>query len=169
MNISAKLAHDTLALIADINRTQPAEGQAAKPVTHMESVETLTALNYGRWMKRLMEQEEDWRETDDKLQELVANWMGQYRRRGLRHLAKDWIREPKEKATSKLLEIWVTDEDLKRLAQLVAERKFPEPRTPVCFAISDARRTVELRPSLRTPRPETHSGRNRRRSPPGIG
>ena len=143
MNISAKLSHDTLALIAEINQAPQAEGQAAKPVTHMESVETLTALNYGRWMKRLMEQEEDWKETAETLQELVANWMGQYRRRDLRHMAKDWTREPEDRATSRLLELWVTEDDLKRLAQLVTERAFPEPRTPVCFAISDARRTVK--------------------------
>lgn len=143
MNISVRLAHDTLELIADINRNQSAEGQAAKPVTHMESVETLTALNYGEWMKRIMEQEEDWGETAETLQELVANWMGQYRRRDLRHMAKDWVREPEDRATTRLLELWVTDNDLRRLAQLVTERKFSEPQTPVCFAVSDARRTVK--------------------------
>ena len=145
MNITVRLAHDTLNLIAAINRTQPAVGQETAPASSLDTtpVETLTALNYGGWMKRLMEQEEDWRETAETLQELVANWMGQYRRRDLRHLAKDWFREPEDKATSRLLELWVTDDDLKRLAQLVIERKFPEPRTPVCFAVSDAQRTVE--------------------------
>ena len=142
MNITAELAEKTLALIAEINQAQPADGQVTKPASHAESVETLTALNYGRLMQRIME-EDDWRETAETLQELVANWMGQYRRRDLRHMAKDWVQEPEDKSTSKLLELWVTDNDLMRLAQLVTERKFPEPRTPVCFAVSDARRAVK--------------------------
>ena len=137
MNITTELAEKTLAVIADINRTQPAEGQVTTPTTHPESVESMAALNHAGWMKLLME-EEDWRETEGKLQELFGNWMGQYRRRDLRHLAKDWVREPEDKATGRLLELWVTDDDLKRLAQLVSERKFPEPKTPVCFAIANA-------------------------------
>ena len=68
--------------------------------------------------------------------------MGQYRRRDLRHLAKDWTREPRDEATTRFLELWVTEDDLKRLAQLVTERQFSEPRTPVCFAIANARITV---------------------------
>ncbi len=143
MNITAKLAHDTLALIADINRTQPSVGQETAPASSLDSlpVETLAALNHAGWMKLLMEQD-DWRETEGKLQEVFGNWMGQYRRRDLRHLAKDWTREPRDKATSRLLELWVTEDELKRLAQLVAEREFSEPRTPVCFAIVNARTTV---------------------------
>ncbi len=142
MNISARLDHDTLALIADINqRNPPAFGQETAPETHVEPVETLATLDYGGWMQRLMEQE-GWRETEEKLQELFANWMGQYRRRDVRRMAKDWIREPKDRATSSLLELWVTDEDLKRLAQLVTEREFPDPRTPVSFAIVNARTAV---------------------------
>ena len=140
MNISARLAHDTLALIAQINRTSPTDGQVAEPATLMESVETLTALNYDRWMQRLME--EDWRETEGKLQELFANWMGRYRRRELRHLAKDWIREPEDRATDRLLELWVTENELKRLVQLVTEREFPDARIPVSFVIVGTRTTV---------------------------
>ena len=142
MNISVRLAHETLELIAEINQAQPVDGQVTKPASHAESVETLTALNYGRLMQRIME-EDDWRETEGKLQELVANWIGQYRRRELRHMAKDWVREPEDKATTKLLELWVTEDELKRLAQLVTERKFSEPRTPVCFAIVNARTAVQ--------------------------
>ena len=143
MNISARLAEKTLALIAEINRTQPTDGQKTTPATSLDamSVETLAALNHAGWMKLLME-EEDWRETAETLQELVANWMGQYRRRDLRHMARDSVREPEEKATGRLLELWVTDDDLKRLARLVKERRFPEPKTPVCFAIAYARITV---------------------------
>ena len=143
MNITAELAEKTLALIAEINRTQSAEGQVTAPTTHLESVESMAALNHAGWMKLLMEEEEDWREIEGKLQKVFGNWMGQYRRRDLRRMAREWIREPEEKATSRLLELWVTDEDLKRLARLVTERKFPEPKTPVCFAVSDARRTVK--------------------------
>lgn len=57
-------------------------------------------------------------------------------------MAKDWTREPEDKATSRLLELWVTEENLKRLAQLVTQRKFPDPRTPVSFAIVNARTAV---------------------------
>ena len=141
MNITTELAEKTLAVIADINRTQPADGHEIPPATRLESVETLAALNHAGWMKLLME-EEDWRETEGKLQEVFGIWMGQYRQRDLRQMAKDWVREPEDKATGRLLELWVTDDDLKRLAQLVSERKFPEPKTPVCFAITNARITV---------------------------
>ena len=144
MNITTELAERTLALIADINRSHPSAGQGTTLATSLDtppSVETLTALNYGEWIKRLME-EDNWRETEGRLQELVANWIGQYRRRELRHLAKDWVREPKDKATANLFELWGTEDELKRLAQLVTEREFPESRTPVCFAIVNARITV---------------------------
>ena len=106
MDISGRLAHDTLELIAEIDRTSPAYGQAAESATHPEPVETLATLDYGGWMKRLMEQE-GWRETEGKLQEMFANWMGRDRRRDLRRIAKDWVREPKDRATSRLLELWV--------------------------------------------------------------
>ncbi len=143
MNITAKLARDTLALIADINRTQPAVEQETTPASPLGtmSVETLAALNHAGWMKLLMERD-DWRETEEKLQEVFGNWMGRYRRRDLLHMAKDWVREPMDKATDRLLELWGTEDELKRLAQLVSERKFPEPQTPVCFAIANARITV---------------------------
>ena len=143
MNITAKLARDTLALIADINRTQPAVEQETAPASSLDSlpVETLAALNHAGWMKLLMERD-DWRETEGKLQEVFGNWMGRHRRRDLRHLAKDWTQEPRDKATDRLLELWVTEEELKRLAQLVTEREFPEPKIPVCFAIANARITV---------------------------
>ena len=74
MNITAKLAHETLKLIADINQTQPADGQETAPASSLDAmpVETLAALNHAGWMKLLMEQD-DWRETDDKLQELPTN------------------------------------------------------------------------------------------------
>ncbi len=88
MNITTELAEKTLALIAEIYPTQPADGQVTEPATHLESVETLAALNHAGWMKRLMEKE-DWRETEGKLQEVFGNWMGRYRRRELRHMAKD--------------------------------------------------------------------------------
>ena len=145
MNITAELAEKTLALIAGINRNPPAGGQETPSASALDAtpVGTLAALNYGGWMKCLMEQEEDWGETAETLQELVANRIGQYRRRELRHMAKDWVREPEDKATSRLLELWVTEDDLKRLAQLVTERKFSEPRTPVCYAISDAKIMVQ--------------------------
>ena len=142
MNITSELAEKTLAVIADINRTQPADGQLIPPATRLESVETLAALNHAGWMKLLME-EDNWRETEGKLQELVANWIGQYRRRDLRQMAKDWVQEPEDKATGRLLELWVTEDELSRLAQLVTERKFSEPRTPVCFAIVNARTAVQ--------------------------
>ncbi len=141
MDISGRLAHDTLELIAEINRTSPTEGQAAESATHPEPVETLATLDYGGWMKRLMEQE-GWRETEGKLQELFANWMGRNRRRELRRIAKDRVRKPEDGADAKLLETWVKDEDLKRLAQLVTEGEFPEPLTPVSFAIVNARTAV---------------------------
>ena len=74
MNITAKLAHETLKLIADINQTQPADGQETAPASSLDAmpVETLAALNHAGWMKLLMEQD-GWRETDDKLQELLTN------------------------------------------------------------------------------------------------
>ena len=139
MNITAKLAHDTLALISDINRTQPVVKQETAPASSLDAmpVETLAALNHAGWMKLLMEKD-DWRETEGKLQEVFGNWMGQYRRRDLRHMAKDWTREPEARATDRLLELWVTEDELKRLAQLVTEREFPETRIPVCFAIANA-------------------------------
>ena len=143
MNITAKLAHDTLALIADINRTQPVVKQETAPASSPDAmpVETLAALNHAGWMKLLMEKD-DWRETEGKLQEVFGNWMGRYSRRELRHMATDWTREPEDKTTSRLLELWVADEDLKRLAQLVSEMEFPEPKIPVCFVIANARITV---------------------------
>ena len=68
VNITAKLAHETLKLVADINQTQPADGQETAPASSLDAmpVETLAALNHAGWMKLLMEQD-DWRETDDKL------------------------------------------------------------------------------------------------------
>lgn len=140
MNITTELAERTLTLIADINRTQPAVEQETAPASSLDvmPVETLAALNHAGWMKLLMEKD-DWRETEGKLQEVFGNWMGRYQRRELRRMAKDWIREPEDKATTNLLELWVTEDELKRLAQLVTEREFSEPRTPVCFAIANAR------------------------------
>ena len=57
-------------------------------------------------------------------------------------MAKDWIREPEDRATDRLLELWGTENELKRLAQLVPEREFPDPRIPVSFVIVSARTTV---------------------------
>ena len=79
MNITTELAERTLALIADINRTQPAVGQETTPATSLDSlpVETLAALNHAGWMKLLMEKD-DWRETEGRLQEVFGIWMGRY-------------------------------------------------------------------------------------------
>ena len=57
MNISEKLAHDALELIAEINRTSPTDGQETAPASSLDAmpVETLAALNHAGWMKLLME------------------------------------------------------------------------------------------------------------------
>ena len=106
------------------------------------TTEELVKLNYAGWMNTLQDLGLG-EEYIQRLEELVANWMGQQKRRELRRLARERSHQNLETAQDELIEEWITDQDCHRLAQLIKEREFTQPRIPVCYAVSDARRTIE--------------------------